>query len=158
MEERGRVTGLGGGGGAGARVCGGVCAAAAPPRGTPASATVFRNPRRPVGVVDICCECIIVWGVEIAASGGVGMLVAGWCWGGFRCSGGPTRGLRNEVAITHLFTNKANKLLSYRYLQKWRSQFPLALAGGLKARVLECGNSAVAQELHQSRAACLVER
>jgi len=68
MEERGRVTGLGEGalgavGGAdGAGGCGGVWAAAAAPRGTPASATVLRNPRRPVGLVGICCECSIVQG------------------------------------------------------------------------------------------------
>src|ERR1035438_6666479 len=95
MEERGRVTGCGGGGaaagadgagaglgggwagagrqgggggapaaGAGAgAVLGGVCAAA-DRKGEAASATDFRNPRRPVGLV-IWCECSIVRGVEV---------------------------------------------------------------------------------------------
>ena len=37
----------------------------ADPRGAPASATVLRNPRRPVEVL-IWCECSIVRGVEVA--------------------------------------------------------------------------------------------
>src|ERR1017187_1665957 len=67
MEERGRMTGCGGCGVAdGAGVCGGVCAAAAPL----ARATALRNPRRPVDLVGICCECSMFRGVEAADLGG----------------------------------------------------------------------------------------
>src|ERR1017187_1717185 len=67
MEERGRMTGFGGCG-AGV-VCAGVCASAGA-RGTPAKATVLRNPRRPVDLVGICCECSMFRGVEVADFGG----------------------------------------------------------------------------------------
>jgi hypothetical protein len=63
MEERGRVMGCGGWGVAdGAGLVWGGLWAGANPEGIPARATVLRNPRRPVGVVGICCECIIVRG------------------------------------------------------------------------------------------------
>src|ERR1017187_7131596 len=77
MEDRGRVTGCGGGGaaagvdGAGV-VLGGVCAAA-DPKGEAASATDFRNPRRPVGLL-IWCECSIVRGAEVVGFGGFAFL------------------------------------------------------------------------------------
>ena len=41
-----------------------------------------------------------------------------------------TQKLTNKVAIAHLFTNEANKLLVCPYLQKRRSQFPRAGRGG----------------------------
>src|ERR1017187_2227422 len=68
MEERGRVTGCGGCGVAGgvgaAGVWGGVWAAP-----LLASATALRNPRRPVGLVGICCDCSMFRGVEVADFG-----------------------------------------------------------------------------------------
>ena len=77
MDDCGRVTGCGGGGaaagvdGAGV-VLGGVCAAA-DPKGEAASATDFRNPRRPVGLL-IWCECSIVRGAEVVGFGGFAFL------------------------------------------------------------------------------------
>ena len=70
MDERGRMTGGGGCGaggvvGAGA-VGGGVWAAATPL----ASATVFRNARRPVDLFGIWCECSRVRRLEVAEFGG----------------------------------------------------------------------------------------
>lgn len=64
MVERGGLAGWGGARGVGA---------AADPRGAPASATVLRNPRRPVGVL-IWCECSIVQVVEVADFGGFAFL------------------------------------------------------------------------------------
>src|ERR1035438_4726688 len=88
MEDRGRVTG-GGGGGAGV-VLGGVCAAAGP-KGEAASATDFRNPRRPVGLL-IWCECSIVRGVEVVGFGGFAFL-SGQCRKGRKGEG---RGQKSE--------------------------------------------------------------
>ena len=63
MEERGKVTGLGAAGAGVGVFWVDVCAVVwevAIPNGTPARATVFRKPRRPVGLVSgICCDCII---------------------------------------------------------------------------------------------------
>src|ERR1039458_1314878 len=95
MEERGRVTGCGGCGVAGgvgaAGVWGGVWAAP-----LLASATALRNPRRPVGLVGICCDCSMFRGVEVADFGGFAFLyeqsqkgrggerggLGRWRWGG----------------------------------------------------------------------------
>src|ERR1022692_3519296 len=103
MEERGRMTGFGGSG-AGA-VCAGVCASAGA-RGTPAKATVLRNPRRP-GLVSICGGCSMFRVVEVADFGGFaflyeqsqkgrggergafGAVAMGWLFGAFRRCGDP---------------------------------------------------------------------
>src|ERR1039457_1033148 len=103
MEERGRMTGFGGCGAGGG--CAGVCASAGA-RGTPAKATVLRNPRRPV-LVSICCDCSMFRGVEVADFGGFaflyeqsqkgrggergafGAVAMGWLFGAFRRCGDP---------------------------------------------------------------------